>query len=154
MDLIAVTAATPGDKADWLAMRVALWPEGSEDDHAADIESFDWSAAAPTCLIARDTNGTTLGFAEADLRHDYVNGCETSPAAFLEGIFVRPEARGTGVARALVAAVEAWARQQGCSELASDSEIGNTPAHAMHAALGFDETQRVVYFRKVLGDGV
>ena len=147
-------AATPDDKAEWLAMRAALWPGDRDAEHADDIDKFDWTAAAPICLIARDANGVALGFAEADLRHDYVNGCDTSPVAFLEGIFVRSEARGAGVARALVVAVEAWARQQGCSELASDSEIGNTPAHAMHAALGFEETQRVVFFRKVLGGDV
>ena len=75
----------------------------------------------------------------------------TSPVAFLEGIYVEPDHRGTGVARRLVAAIETWARQSGCSELASDAAISNVASQQMHEALGFTETQRVVYFRKVLG---
>ena len=84
------------------------------------------------------------------MRFDYVNGCKTSPVAFLEGIIVLPCARRTGVARLLVSAVSDWARSRGMSELGSDASLDNTTSHAMHAALGFDETQRVVYFRKAL----
>jgi aminoglycoside 6'-N-acetyltransferase I len=71
--------------------------------------------------------------------------------AFLEGIFVTPEARGQGVARALVGAVEDWAREQGCTEFASDAALENSVSHNMHRALGFAETQRVVFFKKMLG---
>jgi aminoglycoside 6'-N-acetyltransferase I len=35
-------------------------------------------------------------------------------------------------------------------ELASDADIANAVSHATHRALGFQETERVVYFRKVL----
>ena len=84
------------------------------------------------------------------MRHDYVNGTRTSPVAFLEGIYVEPDHRGTGVARMLVMGVEAWGRQQGCSELASDTGIDNVVSQQMHEALGFSETQRVVFFRKLL----
>nr|WP_241823604.1 GNAT family N-acetyltransferase [Sphingomonas sp. Sph1(2015)] len=48
---------------------------------------------------------------------------------------------------ALVAAVADWGRAQGCSEFASDAELENVDSHAMHRALGFVETERVVYFR-------
>jgi aminoglycoside 6'-N-acetyltransferase I len=148
---IRVSPAHAADHDDWLAMRVDLWPEGREDEHRADIEAYDEAGQSPICLIARDEAGTALGFAEAALRQDYVNGCETSPVAFLEGIYVRPDARGRGVARRLVMAVEAWAVGLGCTEFASDADIGNVDSHAMHEALGFTETQRVVYFRKLLG---
>jgi aminoglycoside 6'-N-acetyltransferase I len=40
-----------------------------------------------------------------------------------------------------------WGRAQGCSEFASDAELENVDSHAMHRALGFVETERVVYFR-------
>lgn len=149
---IRIAPARAEDRADWLAMRTALWPEGSEDEHRADIEAYPEAAQSPICFIAFDDEGTGLGFAEADLRHDYVNGCETSPVGFLEGIYVRPEARGRGVAKALVAAVEAWAGEQGCTELASDTGLDNLASQAMHDALGFEETERVIYYRKRLTD--
>ena len=90
------------------------------------------------------------GFAEVSLRSDYVNGCETSPVAFLEGIYVRPEHRRRGIGRALVAAVEQWGRERGCSELGSDALLDNHMSHRFHGGAGFEETERVVYFRKPL----
>jgi aminoglycoside 6'-N-acetyltransferase I len=46
--------------------------------------------------------------------------------------------------------VEEWTRGHGCSELASDALLDNASSHAAHAACGFEETERVVFFRKVL----
>ena len=133
-------------------MRNALWPGsgGREEEHAADIARLLADPGATINVIAR-VDAIAAGFAEAALRNDYVSGCQTSPVAFLEGIYVKPAFRGRGVARKLVGAIEAWARSRGCTEFASDAAIDNTASHAMHNALGFVETQRVVYFRKVIG---
>jgi aminoglycoside 6'-N-acetyltransferase I len=148
---VRVAPATAADAAGWTAMRTALWPRGGNGAHATDIAELLMDAGETINLIARGPDGVALGFAEAALRRDYVNGCKTSPVAFLEGIFVKPEARGKGVARAMVGAVEAWAREQGCTEFASDTAPDNFVSQDMHRALGFEETQRVVFFRKVLG---
>jgi aminoglycoside 6'-N-acetyltransferase I len=101
-------------------------------------------------FVALDARGDAVGLAEASVRHDYVNGTTGSPVAFLEGIYVAPGARRQGVAAQLVAAVGTWAREQGCGELASDADVANEVSHAMHRALGFEETERVVFFRKGL----
>lgn len=127
-------------------MRTALWP----GDHAAEIARLLADPGETLNLIARAEDGAALGFLEASLRHDYVEGCKTSPVAFLEGIFVWPGARGRGVARSLVARAEDWGRQRGCTEFASDAALDNLASQDMHAALGFAETRRVVYFRKGL----
>lgn len=145
---IVIAPATAADAADWAAMRQDLWPHAA-DDHGQDI-SDTLADDTVLALIAR-VDGVAAGFAEISLRHDYVNGCKTSPVAFLEGIYVAPAWRRRGVAAALVGAAQDWARQKGCSEFASDAALGNTVSHSMHHALGFVETQRVVYFRKVLG---
>ena len=94
--------------------------------------------------------GEAVGLVEASVRADYVNGAESSPVAFLEGIYVVPEARRKGVAAALVAAVTRWALDVGCRELASDALLENQASHAVHRALGFQETERVVFFHRVL----
>ncbi len=146
-----IARATVADAKAWAVLRQALWPAGGDTGtHADDIARLLADPGDTVNLIARDETGDTVGFAEASLRHDYVNGCDTSPVAFLEGIYVIPSARQRGVARALVAAVQSWARQQGCTELASDTSIDNADSQQMHEALGFVETQRVVYFRKIL----
>lgn len=146
--VIRVTEADATDFADWLELRNALWPH-------AEVESPDEMTAILAdanlvAFIARDEGEAAVGFAEAAIRQDYVNGCDTSPVGFLEGIYVAGNARRQGVARQLVAAVAEWSRQHGCAELASDAAIDNDASHRMHAALGFSETERVVYFRRVL----
>ena len=148
--VISIAVARLEDAGDWAAMRQALWPKGNPGTHDADIARL---LAAPGDLInfiARADDRRPIGFAEAGLRHDYVNGTQSSPVAFLEGIYVDPAFRRTGVARQLVHAVERWARQLRCSELASDTGIANIASQQLHEALGFAETQRVVYFRKAL----
>ena len=130
----------------WVALRCALWPD---EDRAIMTREAPAMLSRPDLLVlvARETEAV-IGFAEASVRRDYVNGCETSPVAFVEGIYVVPEHRRRGIAGALIAAIEQWARDQGLHELASDALLENSPSHAMHGSLGFSETERVVYFRK------
>jgi aminoglycoside 6'-N-acetyltransferase I len=134
----------------WLSLRSSLWPDGTEAEHLRYMA--DALARGHCVRLAVAPDGCLLGFVEASQRVDYVNGTSTSPVAFLEGLYVAPSARRKGVARALVAEVECWAAAQGCSELSSDSPIENTTAHAAHRELGFDETERVVYFRRAVRD--
>ena len=86
---------------EWVALRHALWPDGSEQDHRADAQALLWEQKEAVALLVRLGNGTAAGFAEAALRRDYVNGCSTSPVGFLEGIYVKPEYRHRGLARLL-----------------------------------------------------
>ncbi|MDK4711550.1 aminoglycoside 6'-N-acetyltransferase [Rhizobium sp. CNPSo 4039] len=134
---------------EWTRLRVELWPDSSYEHHRAELAQFRANENA-VAYLAIDSAGHVAGFAEATLRHDYVNGCKTSPVLFLEGIYVRPEHRRGGMARALCDAVGAWDRAAACMEFASDALIDNLASHAFHAALGFIETRRVVYFRKLL----
>ena len=146
----AVRLVPPRDAADpgWLAQRLLLWPE---DDAAAHLRGMAVALARGDFVrLAASAQGSVLGFAEAALRRDNVNGTTSSPVAFLEGPFVTDGARRQGIARALVDAVAAWAVGAGCRELASDSLLDNTAAHAAHHALGFSETERVVYFLRPL----
>ncbi|KAA0943889.1 MULTISPECIES: aminoglycoside 6'-N-acetyltransferase [unclassified Pseudomonas] len=140
------------DLTGWQALRVALWP-GSDSEPGNEHEMHTLLSAPDRYLVLtfNDDSGNALGFAEASIRCDYVNGTSTSPVAFLEGLYVVPASRGNGVARQLVAAVEQWAREMGCTELASDALLDNQGSHAMHQSLGFAETERVVYFLKPLG---
>ncbi len=138
------------DDPDWLAMRLALWPDASADEHREEMAEFLAEPARFAQFLVRDDKGVACGFVEASIRQDYVNGTDTSPVAFLEGIYVKPGARRRGVARALVDAVSRWAGSLGITELASDASTRNRTSHAVHRSLGFEETERVVYFRKRL----
>lgn len=133
----------------WLHLRAELWPGRSIEYHRTELARI-LSKDDAIAFVARNQMGDVVGFAEATLRHDYVNGCETSPVLFLEGIYLRPEYRRRGFARSLCSAVSAWGHTAGCREFASDALLDNVESHAFHAALGFEETKRVVYFRKSL----
>ena len=100
-------------------------------------------------MLAR-LHGASVGFAEARLRTDHVNGCDSAPVAFLEGIYVRPAWRRRGVARDLCDAIEAWAAALGCREFASDASLASGDAQRAHEALGFEEAERVVFYRKAV----
>ena len=91
-----------------------------------------------------------VGFAQCQLRHDYVEGTSTSPVGYLEGIYVRKEDRKYGFASQLMKACEEWARTEGCAEFASDCEIGNEESLAFHLKLGFKEANRIICFTKHL----
>lgn len=134
----------------WALMRAALWPEETVASHREEILELLRQGRGVT-LLALGAGEEAIGFAEVALRQDYVNGCETSPVVFLEGIYVDPQARRRGVAAALTRAAAEWGRARGCTEIASDADIANAASHAFHAAIGFAETERVVYFRRQIG---
>ncbi|HTL25857.1 MAG TPA: aminoglycoside 6'-N-acetyltransferase [Burkholderiales bacterium] len=148
---IAIDRCESLEHEGWLALRRALWPQASREEHLAWMAKQLARSGRYVQFVASSGPGRPVGFAEAAIRTDYVNGTDTFPVAFLEGLYVVPEARRHGVAAALVATVERWARDFGCRELASDALLDNEPGHLVHRALGFEETERVVYFRKVLG---
>lgn len=145
-----IRAVVPDDASAWLRMRVALWPCG-RGGHEADISRFfAGDRHEPVqVLVATDADGAPIGFAELSIRN-IVDGCETDRVGYLEGWYVDPAARRRGVGRALILAAEEWARAQGCVEFGSDTEIENVTSQAVHRALGFEETGRVVTFRKRL----
>ena len=91
-----------------------------------------------------------VGFAQCQLRHDYVEGTASSPVGYLEGIFVAPAYQKQGIARALLASCEKWAKEQGCVEFASDCELSNTNSLRFHLSMGFEEANRIICFTKTL----
>jgi aminoglycoside 6'-N-acetyltransferase I len=141
------------DQSGWLLLRRALWPHCPDTEHLAEMAGFLRQPERFVQFVAYDDAHHATGFVEASIRSDYVNGTASSPVAFLEGIYVVAEYRRLGIARALTDAVAQWAISRGVLELASDAALENELSHKVHRALGFTETERVVYFRKVLPRG-
>ena len=138
------------EDSDWLTLREEFIPDLNRPQQLEFLRAFARDSAGFRAFVAADGQGDPAGFAEVSIRTDYVNGCRHRPALFLEGIFVRPVYRGQGIARALCAAAETWGRARGCLEFASDVYTDDHDSLAAHAGLGFEETERVVYFRKLL----
>src|SRR5438105_9108682 len=128
-----VKACASVEQPGWLELRQALWPHDTREEHLREMTSFLASPQRYAQFVAY-AGGRPVGFVEAAVRSDYVNGTSSSPAAFLEGIYVLPEARRKGIAASLVAVVEQWARNVGCEEFASDAALDNETSHAVHRA--------------------
>ena len=125
-----------------------LWPEQARAELEPEFATLlDGDEAAVFLLFA---DGKAAGFAHCQLRHDYVEGTDSSPVGYLEGIYVEEALRRRGHARALLAACETWAAGRGCTEFASDCELGNEASRAFHLHAGFDEANRIVCFAKRL----
>jgi aminoglycoside 6'-N-acetyltransferase I len=147
-----VRLATNADAEAWLAMRVALWPEAEPEDLRADVTSFFAAHSEPLMphrVFLAEDDGKLVGMLELSLR-GYADGCKSSPVPYIEGWYVVPEKRRQGIGGALVKAAEDWAIAHGHTEMASDALLANAVSERAHAALGFEEVERAIRFRKSL----
>ena len=140
--------ATPIDSAAIAELASALWPEHTPKEMAEEYHMIITKEDAAVFLYYK--NNQPVAFAQCQLRYDYVEGTETSPVGYLEGIYVKTEERRKGIARKLLHACENWAKEHGCTEFASDCELSNVESQVFHRAVGFDEANRIVAFiRKI-----
>lgn len=143
-----IREATPSDPASVALLASRLWPEHAPADLEPEfVELIDADDAAVFLLFDGDD---ACGFAQCQLRRDYVEGTSSSPVGYLEGIYVNEAHRRRGHARELVRACEAWAAARGCEEFASDCELGNEASLAFHQRAGFEEANRIICFAKRL----
>ena len=147
-----IRSVQPSDAAEWLRLRMALWPDSSPQKEAAEIAEFLAHPDVPlpmlyVAFVCERPDGSLCGFAEGAI-HTEAPGCTTDRIGYLEAWYVDADARQQGSGRALAHAVEDWARAQGCTEMASDTDPSYPLSPNAHAALGYSEVQR--YFRKDL----
>ncbi len=144
-----IRAVTRDDLAEWRRMRGTLWPDCPPEMH--DLEMAEQIGSSEFVVFVHErSHGKLGGFIEVSVRHR-VDGTMSPRVGYVEGWYVDPDLRGKGVGRTLVAQAEAWAKQMGFTELASDAELENEDSIRAHGALGFRETFRLVHFVKSLG---
>ena len=125
-----------------------LWPEHTPEELRDEFAQIMELSDAAFFLACED--GIAVGFAQCQLRYDYVEGTGSSPVGYLEGIFVAEKYRKQGVARDLLSACETWAKSKGCAEFASDCELDNVQSLQFHLNVGFEEANRIICFTKKL----
>ncbi|HUR35229.1 MAG TPA: GNAT family N-acetyltransferase [Vicinamibacterales bacterium] len=145
---MTIRTIVEGDRIEWRRLRQSLWPGSDHDDETRAY--FANRLTVPRVFVA-EIEGRLVGFLELDYRK-YAPGCTSSPVAFIEGWHVEPGFQGQGIGRALMAAAWAHALAAGQDEIASDTEVDNVGGVGAHLALGFEEIERVVCFRRSLRD--
>ncbi len=71
-----------------------LWPHHTAEEMCA--EFADIIAKPDAAFFLAFAQETAVGFAQCQLRHDYVEGTDSSPVGYLEGIYVAESLPQTG----------------------------------------------------------
>lgn len=129
-------------------LAVLLWDSNSVSELIAEFSEI--ISTSKSQFFLKYKNDIPIGFAQSQLRYDYVEGTKTSPVGYLEGIFIKEGYRKKGYAKELLVECEAWAKSNGCQEFASDCEIANIDSFRFHKAMNFTEANRIICFTKTL----
>ena len=143
-----IVKAEEKDASTVAALAADLWPHHRAGELEPEFYSLLSDPEAAVFLMIE--GDCAVGFAQCQLRHDYVEGTDSSPVGYLEGIYVASAYRHRGIAGVLLNACEVWAREKGCTEFASDCELNNLESLAFHKKLGFTEANRIICFTKKL----
>jgi aminoglycoside 6'-N-acetyltransferase I len=157
MEQLVVRRAELEDLSEVAEMCHRLWPEAGAAEHAEDMAPLlagkPPGALPAVVLLAQESKSRIVGFIEVGLR-SHADGCKSfRPVGYIEGWYVVPAYRRRKVGARLVAAAEEWARNQGCSEMASDTWLDAFDSQRAHEALGFEIVDRCVHYRKYLYSG-
>ena len=145
---IIIKQASHSDAVDAASLALLLWSSHTLEELKEEMEQAIDSTGSAIFLVYAGEEA--IGFAQCQLRLDYVEGTDTSPVGYLEGLYVKENYRKQGYAKLLIAHAEQWARNKGCQEFASDCELANEESLAMHLRLGFTEANRIICFTKKL----
>uniref|UniRef100_UPI004057518A GNAT family N-acetyltransferase n=1 Tax=Acetatifactor sp. TaxID=1872090 RepID=UPI004057518A len=91
-------------------LAIQMWEDNTVEDLKQEFaEILDGDRAV---LYLHILVGQPAGFAQCQLRRDYVEGTDSSPVGYLEGIYIKPKYRKQGYAKELLRECEKWAVKQ------------------------------------------
>lgn len=113
-------------RPDYFGQRECSYPKDAYDECLADAE---------TLMLGAFEGDNLLGTVRATLwnKSGMIEGIKT---VCLDNIYILPEARRKGIAKALFAAVETWAKEQGAVRLDLHVWDFNKDALALYEAMG------------------
>lgn len=144
---ITIQAFEPTDFDSLLEMSQKLWTK-YEKSELEQLLHESFVLKKNQVLLAKTADDESVGFSIFSIRTDYVEGADQSPTGYLEGIFVEPDYRNMGVSKQFIQQGEKWCKEQGCTQLGSDTWLSDKEARAFHKHLGFWEEEELVHFLK------
>ncbi|WP_453827682.1 aminoglycoside 6'-N-acetyltransferase [Thermus tengchongensis] len=138
----------PEDLPAYLALRLALWPEGGDDLKEVEGLLQDPNQAA----FGAEAEGQRVGFVEASLR-PYAEGCDTRPRGLPGGRVRGPEMAGAGDRPCPYGSRGSLGPSEGVPgdkyPVVAQATTGYL-GQEVHRRLGYQEVERIVCFRKDL----
>ncbi len=128
--MVVVSALVPDDRPAWQELFEG-YNTFYERTLPATAYDHAWSRFATGDRI--HALGARLDGRLAGIAHFLVHASTTAPdACYLQDLFTAPDVRGRGVARALITAVENWARDQGCARVYWHTQADNHTARRLY----------------------
>ncbi len=143
-----IITAQPEHLEELVTMAIDLWPDYTAAELRATFQQILTSEKF-TVFLYRD-QAEFVGFLYLGLRTDYVEGSDSSPTGYVEGIYVKPAFRRQGISRKMLQAGEEWVKAKGCTQMGSDIYWSNTASYDFHTRMGFQEAARLITFIKNL----
>jgi GNAT superfamily N-acetyltransferase len=114
---------------------------------AARIEAIVGRPGEHTLLVAVDARDLPIGW----IHVERLDTLETPPMVGIAGLVVGDGSRSEGIGSALLAAGEAWARDQGLGVMQVRSRTTRERAHRFYERAGYERVKTSAVFRKPLG---
>ncbi len=147
MTNISYTDFQQSDFIPFLEMAKKLWKDFDRKDLEQLLKQTTESKKYKI-LIAKNPARVCVAFSIFSIRSDYVEGAIKSPTGYLEGIYVEPEFRKAGIATEFLRIGESWCKENGCSQIGSDTWLTHMESREFHKKVGFWEEEEIVHFLK------
>jgi aminoglycoside 6'-N-acetyltransferase I len=132
---------------DFLVMALDLWGVDHTDNELKEI-FLDALHSEKFKIFLFSVDNEIAAFIFLSIRSDYVEGSTSNPTGYVEGIYVKPDHRKSGIAKQLLLEGEKWLKKKGCKQIGSDAYIDNKLSYDFHIRVGFEEAGRLVTFIK------
>ncbi|HAM81907.1 aminoglycoside 6'-N-acetyltransferase [Ornithinibacillus bavariensis] len=125
-------------------LAMELWPGHDFMEFKQEFEEMLQTDKDRFLLYVVD--GEAVAFMHLSIRTEYVEGADSSPTGYIEGVYVSPSYRRRGISTKLFHEGKKWLVEHGCKQVGSDMEIDNKDSYPFHISLGFQEAGRLITF--------